>query len=128
LLKERCKLLTDFADIGFYFFVNEFPYEGKGVKKHFRKPGAAAHLRALTERYQALTDFSAQTAEDTLYALAEELEAKPAELIHPTRLAVSGLTGGPSLFEMLAAIGREHVITRMKKAVAYIENLGDEDA
>jgi glutamyl-tRNA synthetase len=127
LLKERCKLLTDFADIGFYFFVDEFSYDEKGVKKHFRKTDAAEHLKTLVERYEVLSDFTDQTAEETLYSLAEELGVKPALLIHPTRLAVSGLTGGPSLFEMLAAIGKERVVERMKRAIDYIENLGEKN-
>lgn len=128
LLKERCKLLTDFADIGYYFFVDEFSYDDKGVRKQFRKDGVADLLSSLLARYEALDDFSAQKANDTLYALAEEKGMKPAELIHPTRLAVSGLTGGPSLFEMLEAIGKERVIKRMKKAIEYIETLGGSDA
>jgi glutamyl-tRNA synthetase len=127
LLKERCKLLTDFADIGFYFFVDEFTYDERGVSKHFLKENTAQQLTALAERFEGLDNFDAASSEAALYKLAEELEVKPAKLIHPTRLAVSGLTGGPSLFHMLEAIGKERVLKRMKRAIRYIKEMGEED-
>jgi glutamyl-tRNA synthetase len=128
LLKERCKVLTEFADIGYYFFVGDFSFAERGVKKHFRPESTAAKLMMLAERFEQLDSFNEETSENALYLLAKELAVKPAALIHPTRLAVSGLTGGPSLFQLLAAVGKEQVISRMKKAVGFIEQMGGNDA
>ena len=121
MLKERCKLTTDFVPASAYFFTDKFEYDEKGVQKSFTKE-AAGHLSRLADEFDKIQDFSHDNIEATLRALAESLGAKPAVLIHPTRLATSGLTGGPSLFSMLEAIGKDHVVLRMRRAVQYIES------
>ena len=120
LLKDRCKLLTDFADLGNYFFDDKFNYDEKGASKHFNKENAD-RLRLLAARFAGLSDFTAEKCELALRALSEELSLKPADLIHPTRLAVSGLTGGPSLFHLLEAVGKDRVLARIQRAIASIE-------
>ncbi|MFH2054860.1 MAG: glutamate--tRNA ligase [bacterium] len=127
MLKERCRLLPEFAEIGYYFFVDEFEYDAKGVKKQFRKEGVAQLLEKLAARFEQVGDFTKESSEQALQALAEELEINAAQLIHPTRLAVSGLTGGPPLYDMLAAIGKERVVKRLRKAIEFINNLGGSD-
>ena len=51
-------------------------------------------------------------------ALAEELKLKAADLIHPTRVAVTGRSVGPSLFHVLQVAGKERVIPRLRRAAA----------
>ncbi len=121
MLKERCKLVTEFVPASTYFFVDNFQYDEKGIQKAFTKE-AAVHMTRLADRFAAISDFTHDSAEAALRSLAEELEVKPAVLIHPTRLAASGLTGGPSLFGMLEAIGKERVVARLRRAVEYIES------
>ncbi len=121
MLKERCKLITDFVPASSYFFTDSFHYDEKGAQKSFTKE-AASQLNQLADRFAKIADFNHDTAEATLRGLAEELGVKPAVLIHPTRLAASGLTGGPSLFSMLEAIGKDRVVTRLRKAVEYIDS------
>ncbi len=121
MLKERCKLVTDFVPASTYFFLDNLHYDEKGAQKAFTKE-AAVHLTKLADRFAAISDFTHDSAEAALRGLAEELGVKPAVLIHPTRLAASGLTGGPSLFGMLEAIGKDRVVTRLRRAVEYIES------
>jgi glutamyl-tRNA synthetase len=121
LLKERCHLLTDFTKLGYYFFVDEFTYDEKGVGKHFAKPGAVEKLRNLHDSFAALSQFDVPSMETALRQLAESMNVPAAELIHPTRLALSGLTGGPSLFEMMELLGKERCLARISKAIAFIE-------
>lgn len=124
LLKERCKLLTDFADLGVYFFTDDFSYDDKGARKHFATPTAADQLAALADKYDAVNELTEANSEQALRGLAENLNVKPVDLIHPTRLAVSGLTGGPSLYALLEAVGKERVIKRLRRAVEYIRQGG----
>lgn len=121
LLKERCRLITEFAPAASYFFTENFTYDAKGALKAFTSEGAG-FLKKLAERYTALPELSESAADQTLRSLAEELGVKPAAIIHPTRLAVSGLTGGPSLFAMLELIGKERVIARLQRAVEFISS------
>jgi glutamyl-tRNA synthetase len=65
-------------------------------------------------------DFSKERLEEVVRALAERLGVKPAQLIHPTRLAVTGMTVGPGLFDILEILGKECVINRLTRAIKYI--------
>ena len=70
-------------------------------------------------------DFTVEKLEQALRGLAETLEVKPAALIHPTRLALSGETKGPPLFDMMELLGPEKCLERLKKAVEFIKNIGE---
>lgn len=120
LLKERCKLLTDFVEMSSYFFSDKFEYDAKGVSKHFGVD-AIKYLGALAERFDALSELTETKAEEILRAYADELQVKPAVLIHPTRLAVTGSTAGPSLFGLLEAVGKDKVVARLRRAISYIK-------
>jgi glutamyl-tRNA synthetase len=117
LMKERCHLLTEFAENGGYFFDGNFEYDPRGVEKYFRGAGVGERLEKWTQILQDMPDFEFSAIEGKLRELSQGLEIKPAELIHPVRLAISGVTGGPPLFEMMELIGREECVSRLERAV-----------
>lgn len=123
LMKERCHLLTDFGDLGNYFFTGEFGYDPKGVDKYFNDDKIAESMKRWVEILTEFGDneFRASTLEAGLRGLSEELQIKPVVLIHPTRLALSGVTGGPSLFEMMELLGKEECLGRLKRAIEFLE-------
>jgi len=123
LLKERCKRMTDFVSMSEYFFHSDFAYEETAVKKRFN-PEAAESLKLLKLKLEELSDFKSDRIEEVLSSLAENLQIKKAELIHPTRLAVSGISFGPSLYHMLETLGRQEVIIRIVKAIEFIDKMG----
>jgi glutamyl-tRNA synthetase len=120
LMKERCHVLSDFAENGAYFFVSDFKYDPKGVAKHFEVSDLRKRLERWTSELEKISCYDSNSLEQKLRELAEELKIKPAELIHPIRLAISGVTGGPPLFEMMELIGRDEIIARLKKAIEFI--------
>ncbi|MFC1540906.1 glutamate--tRNA ligase [Candidatus Latescibacterota bacterium] len=120
LLKVRCRLITDFKTQGEYFFHDPVSYDEKGVRKFFMKPETNEYLEKLIDTFETMGTFNEQKLEDAVRNLAEELNIGGGKLIHPTRLAVSGVTGGPGLFEILALIGRERVVSRMRLAIKFI--------
>jgi len=122
LLKERCRRLTDYVKQSEYFFHDEFDYDRKGVEKRF-KPESADYLEKLADRFEALSEFNHDSTMNALNGLAEELGIGKGKLIHPTRLAVSGVTAGPGLYDILEAIGREQTVKRMRKGAEYIRNM-----
>ena len=119
-LKERCRLISDFADQGAFYFIAPAEYEEKGVKKHFKNLSVAERLDTLADKFDSLDSFTEQALEDATRKLAEELDISGARLIHPVRLAATGLTYGPGLFELLSLVGREKVVSRMRCAAEYI--------
>ncbi len=120
ILKERCHLLTDFVERGRFFFMDRFDYEPKGVKKHFTDQDVAARLENWVDILRQIDGFSANILEERLRKLAEKLKIKPALLIHPTRLALSGMTTGPPLFDMMELLGNDECSKRLERAIRFI--------
>jgi glutamyl-tRNA synthetase len=120
-LKKRCRLLTEYVELGHYFFKSDFDYDSKGVRKHFKAEGAAGLLQSIREEFAQMSKWSKDNLEMALRDLADRLEVKPARLIHPTRLAVSGMTKGPGLFDILELLGETEVQKRIDRAIVYIE-------
>jgi len=121
LLKERCKTLKDFAEKGKYFFGFDYQYEPKAASKHFNSAEAADRLNVFVDRMSSLESSEKEKIEEALRKLADELKIKPAPLIHTVRLAVTGITEGPPLFDILELLGKEEVGKRIKKAVEFIQ-------
>lgn len=120
-VRDRVKTLAEVADASSYFFTSDFEYEEKGVKKHFLRQGVATLLRAAVSTLSQLDTFDKETIERAYRSLADDLGVAAGELIHPTRLAVSGRTMGPGLFDILEILGREETLKRMERAIAFIE-------
>jgi glutamyl-tRNA synthetase len=121
LFKERAKTLKDFAEKGKYFFSFDYRYEEKPAKKHFGSPEVADRLRAYADRLSRLESFENAQIEQALRGLAEEMGIKPAALIHPVRLAATGTSAGPPLFDLLELLGKEEVVKRIQKAIEFIQ-------
>ncbi len=122
-VRTRVKTLAEVADASEYFYTDSFSYDEKGVRKHFRKEKAAEYLKKAREKLALLEKFDLETTEAAYRELSEELGVKAGEIIHPTRLALSGRTMGPGLFEIMVILGKEKTLKRMERAVQYIENL-----
>ncbi len=121
-VRERAKTLVEMADISTYFYHDRFEYDQKGVQKHFYKENAAQHILKAAEELQKLEPYEKESIENLYRTLSEELGISTGRLIHPTRLAITGRTAGPGLFEIMALLSRERTVERLKKAADYIEN------
>ncbi len=119
-VRDRVKTLAELADASTYFYRDDYTYDPKGVEKHFRREGSADLLHRAAALLQHIEPFNAETVETAYRALSKELDISTGRLIHPTRLAVSGRTMGPGLFDIIALLGREETISRLKKAAAWI--------
>ncbi|MFQ6009462.1 MAG: glutamate--tRNA ligase, partial [Candidatus Zixiibacteriota bacterium] len=86
-------------------------------------PENADLLEELTNRFELLSEFTHENTEKTLADMANELGMKKAQLIHPTRLAVTGTPVGPGLYDILVVLGKTVVVGRMRKAIQYIRTL-----
>ncbi len=123
MMKERCKLLTDFAEQGSYFFTDKFDYEEKGVKKHFAAPESKDLINQWVDILKGIDSWNKDNIEQALRDLSDKLKVKPAMLIHPTRLGISGTTKGPSLFDMMELLGKDACVSRMSRALDFVNTL-----
>ena len=113
--KERTRTLEDFVSVYKIFFNDEVEYDEKAVEKYLKKPGSKEILQKCKSSIEADVKFDKISAEEAYRKLADELKVKAAELIHPTRVAISGKTVGAGLFDMMELLGREKVLTRLSK-------------
>lgn len=116
LMKERAKRLTDFTEVR-YFFEDPTTYEEKAQRKHWKHADVADRLRTLSDRLAALERFDEASMERVILDIADERGIRAADLIHSTRLAISGRSFGPGLFELMRVLGQEVVVRRLDRAV-----------
>ncbi|MCY0878074.1 MAG: glutamate--tRNA ligase [Firmicutes bacterium] len=121
LCRERATTLVQLADQIRVFYHPPESYEAAGVAKHFGEE-AASRLEALAARLAQLEPWDHDHLAALYDALSAELGVKRAALIHPTRLAVTGRTVGPGLFELVALLGREATVERLNTAVQRIRS------
>jgi glutamyl-tRNA synthetase len=119
---ERMKLLSEVVSLTEYFFRDTLEYEEKGVRKWLTQPYVPQMLEMLIDRYSKLEPFNVPHIETTTRAVAEELGVSAAQVIHPTRVAVSGRTVGPGLFEMIEVMGKERVLHRLRVAMEMVRH------
>jgi glutamyl-tRNA synthetase len=116
LLRPRVKRLGDFAAQGALFFSDAIEYDAAAVEKHLQSPGMDAHLAAIDAALAALDTIDPASTEASLRALADARGVKAGVLIHAVRVAVTGKTVSPGLFDVLALLGRERVHARLAAA------------
>jgi glutamyl-tRNA synthetase len=119
LFRERRKKVAEIAERSVYFFRDPGEYDPQAAKKFF-KAETLPLFDALLSRLETLGPFSHEALEGLYRRLAEDLGVSAGKLIHPTRLAVSGVSFGPGLFEMLEMLGKEAVVRRLKGARDHI--------
>jgi glutamyl-tRNA synthetase len=118
LYKMRIKTLSEFAGMTDFFFSDDYSVDKKAVEKYIAPAECKKILTGFSARVEKVGTFSRGAIEDACRAFAEENGLKAAQVIHPTRVAISGKTAGAGLFEMMEVLGREKVITRMRRAAA----------
>jgi glutamyl-tRNA synthetase len=120
LLKPRAKKVEDFVELGWYFFVDDVEYDEAGVAKHFKIEGMGEHLTEVDEVFARLVVFDAESTEQAVRAVAEGRQVKAASLIHALRLALTGRTASPGLFEVAVLLGRDVARRRITRAVGFL--------
>ena len=120
LLRPRAKRLTDFVDLTRPFLVETVEYEREAVDKHLGSPDLAAHIAALAAALAGVDPFDEERVEAAVRGTAAERGIKAGALIHAVRVAVTGRTTSPGLFEVLALLGRDRSLRRLERLVGFL--------
>jgi len=115
-MKARVSFIKEFIDTCPYFYEAPTEYEQKAVEKNW-KPETPKHLKKLQEEFASLTNPTKADFEHSLAKVSEELNIGKGKLIHPLRLAVSGQSTGPGMFDLLFILGKDEVVKRIEAAV-----------
>lgn len=120
LMRERVKSLNDMQDITEYFFTDPTDYDKKAVKKKWKDETVNKLIEKFIDELQNINSWKVDKIENSLRNLSEKDEVSPGKIIHPTRLAISGTSSGPSLFEMMEVLGKETCIRRLNIALTNL--------
>ena len=127
LVRDRVKSLPEMVEALAYFFNEVSSYDEKGEAKFFCKEGAVDLLQNGRDCLAGIVDFTEENVERAYRALSEKLQIKAGQLIHPTRLALTGRTVSPGIFEVMVVLGKERCLQRLDQAINYIQEKGVAD-
>jgi len=116
IIGDRFKTIPDIETYGSFFFTDDIKYDDNELSLKLGNESVRKGLAALKEKFAA-GSFDHQSIEQEVRGVSESLGLKAKELIHPLRYVLTGKTVGPSLFEAMALLGRDKVITRLSKVL-----------
>lgn len=123
LIRERINTLAEAAKYADFFFLDELDYETISmVGKKMTTETTLEALKSAQEKLSSLENFDHNSLEGTLRPLAEKLGLKTGQLFSSLRVAVTGRTAAPPLFETMTVLGRDRCLQRLRAAVKRLEH------
>ncbi|MBI1221250.1 MAG: glutamate--tRNA ligase [Bacteroidetes bacterium] len=123
LMKEKVSFINEIYSEGKYFFHTPESWDESLIRKKF-KDFTAGILEGLKEALASLSDFSNGSIESVFHQIVEEKNGKkPGEMMLAFRLSVSGVAGGPPIFDMVSLLGKEAAVKNMESFLTYYSSL-----
>ena len=120
-LKARSKTLVEMADQAEFFFKEEIEYEEEAAKK-FLRPEVIDIFEDLIEGFKGMKTVSEAEVESLFRGIAQRREIKLVKVAQPVRVALTGRTVSPGLFEVIDILGKGQTIRRLEKAIGFIRD------
>ncbi len=121
LVAPRVKRLPDFVDQARAFLTATVEYDAEAVRKHLGTADLDDHVEALVLAFEADSGaFDELAIERLLRGVAEARGIKAAALIHAARIAATGQSVSPGIFEVLALLGKPLTISRLRDLIAFL--------
>lgn len=120
---DRLRLFSDILDYPEYFVADvDLAYDEKDFEKRLRKPPEAkVNLSAFRQELAVVEPFDAATLDKALHGFVERQQIKIGDIIHALRVAVTGKSVGPGMFDCLALLGRERCLARIDRTLKLLE-------
>jgi glutamyl-tRNA synthetase len=115
--KGKVKVFGELPAYAGFYFKEDVQYDAEAAQREF-VPENKSRLAKLRDALARIEPFEADQIGNTLKAVAQELGLKPGVLVHPARLACCGNSAGPSLYHLMAVLGKERVLQRMERVLA----------
>ena len=123
LEQERMKTLAEAPAIADFLLLDDdsYAFDAKAVAKWFKQPGVGDRLRAVRDGIDGLGVLDHDAIESVIRSVQTQFNLeKGGEIIHPVRVAISGRTTGPGLFEIIEVLGKERVARRIDRALTLV--------
>jgi glutamyl-tRNA synthetase len=119
-LKMRSRTLVEMAEGARFYFQERMTYEEKGDRK-FLTPNVLERMEEIRERLEKTDDFTQKGLEVVFVGFLEEKQIKLGKIAQPLRVALTGKTASPGLFEVMEVLGKEKVLKRLTDAISHIK-------
>lgn len=118
-LKPRCRTLVEFVEMGAVYFEEQYDYDINAIKKFFPQNNLTV-ITALKEKINEAKDLDEKWFEDLIRGVAAEKGEKVVNVAQQLRIALSGKTVSPGLFDVIYVIGKDKAISRIERTIKYI--------
>lgn len=115
-LQERASTMVEMADGAAFYFVDSVVYDEKAQQK-FLKPEQKPVFETLLAELEKCTEFTEEQLEAAFAKIMEATELKFGKVAQPLRVALTGGTASPSIYEVLQVLGKERSLSRIKQAL-----------
>ncbi len=126
-LQPRAKTLTEMADMMDFYLLENIEYDSKAARK-FLKPTMIPVFEDLIEKLRALDEFTEEKLEKVFRNTSAELNVKLGKIAQPVRVALTGRTASPGLFEIIDILGKDKTIRRLERALEFMRNRKEKQA
>jgi glutamyl-tRNA synthetase len=121
LLRVRSRTIDDIVRQAGPYFLDTIEYDSAAVSKNWKDPAEAERLlRATREALESAPTWEAEVLEKALRDLAERTGVSAGKIFQPLRVALTGLTVSPGIFEMLVQMGKSLSLKRIDQAIAQL--------
>jgi glutamyl-tRNA synthetase len=119
-LKIRSRTIREMAEGSLFYFNKKILYEEKGDKK-FLKSEILDLIEEIRERLEKIKVFEIKNLEDVFSNFLQEKDIKLGKIAQPMRVALTGKTVSPGIFEIMEVLGKEDTIERLDNAILHIK-------
>jgi glutamyl-tRNA synthetase len=118
-LRARSKTLVDMARAAHFYFNDGLTYEHKAAEK-FLKPEGLSLMKELRSRLEEVKSFTKEDLESVFALFLSDKKIKLGDIAQPLRIALTGSSVSPGLFEIMEVLGKERVLARIERALSFI--------
>lgn len=118
-LNARSKTLAELAENALFYYQDTIVYDPSAAKK-ILTPESAKPMNLLIGELEALTEFTEKTLEEAFLRVGETTGLKLGKIAQPVRVALTGKTASPGIFELVEILGKEKAVARIRAAVDYV--------
>ncbi len=124
ICQAKLGTLKDIVHQTDFFFREPVEYDEKAVGKHWEKEGALERMEACRAVLAELEPWTHDALKQAYEELAADAGRGLGQFVHPTRLALTGKSVGPGLFELALLLGKETCVQRMDRAIEFVKTRG----
>ncbi len=121
LFKERAKTINQLVEDAIPFFIEDFEYEKGAVEKYLSDAEIYKYVEKYLKELNNISDFKKEKVEQVCRNLAEKEGIKASIIIHATRVALTGKSVTPGVFEMMEVLGKEKTFKRLERLILFLK-------